>query len=51
MSASTGSDSVGMPSAHRENLVNPMEEGDGSAGNKEESVNKSGESDRPGSGE
>lgn len=48
MRASTGSEKVGMPSAQRESLVNPMGEGVGSAANKEESVNKSGESDRLG---
>lgn len=46
MRASTGSDRVGTPSAHRESLVNPMRQGEGSAENKEESVNRRGESDR-----
>lgn len=48
MRASTGSDRTGMPSAHRESLVNPMGQGEGSAANKEESVNKRGESDKLG---
>lgn len=48
MRVSTGRDKVGMPSAHRESLVSPMGQGDGSAGNKEESVNRRGESERLG---
>lgn len=46
--ASTGSVRVGMPSAQRESLVNAVGHGAGSADNKEDSVNKRGESDREG---
>ena len=41
---STGMDKVGMPSAPREKPVRAIVEGVGSAANKEESVNRRGES-------
>lgn len=46
--ASKGSVRVGMPSAQRERLVNAVGHGAGSAENKEDSVNKRGESERLG---
>lgn len=51
--ASTGRVNVGMPSAQRERLVSAMGDGagEGSAEKREDSVNKSGESGREGSGE
>lgn len=47
-SASTGIVNVGMPSAQRERPVSPMGQGVGSAANREDSVNRSGESGRVG---
>lgn len=46
--ASIGRVRVGMPSAQRESLVNAVGHGAGSAENKEDSVNRRGESDRLG---